>query len=139
MDNSRSSKTAGSWAPKIELVVLAWVLTALAGGLVAITDDRPGQVLFGVATFGLALVALFGTVARPRLAADGNGVTVRGLAGRRYWAWGEVTAQLGRTRRLGRDVVAVELDAEPDLVLLGWLDLGADPRDVVDALREIRP
>jgi PH (Pleckstrin Homology) domain-containing protein len=138
VDNSGSSTTARSWAPKIELVVLGWALAVLAGGLIAIIDDRPGRLLLAVMALGLALASLFGTVARPRLVADENGVTVRGLTGSRHWGWGEVTARLGSTRRLGRDVVSVELDADIDLVVLGWLDLGADPRDVVDALRALR-
>ena len=86
----------------------------------------------------LALAGLYGTVVRPRLAADGEGVTVRGLTGRRRWSWAEVNVRLVRTRRLGREVATLELDAEPDLVVLGRLDLGEDPEDVVDALLAMR-
>jgi hypothetical protein len=81
---------------------------------------------------------LFGTVARPRLAADAAGITVRSLTGRRHWNWADVTVRLVHTRRLGRDMPTVELDADPDLVVLGWLDLGADPADVVDAISALR-
>jgi hypothetical protein len=45
---------------------------------------------------------------------------------------------VGRTRRLGRQVSTLELDAEDDLVVLGWLDLGVAPEDVADALRDLR-
>lgn len=133
---------ARTWAPKAELAVLSWVLAVGAGAWAAFTDDPPGRVLFAVIALALALIGLFTTVARPRLAADHEGVTVRSLVGSRRWTWAEVNVRLVRTRRMGRDTATVEVDAEgaeePALVVLGWLDLGADPEDVVDALLELR-
>lgn len=137
-----SSPTARTWAPKAELTVLAWVSAAAAGTWAVFADDPPGRVLLGTVALFLAAAGLFGAVARPRLAADPRGVTVRGLTGSRTWTWAEVNVRLVRTRRLGRDTTAVELDADnaevPDLVVLGRLDLGADPEDVVDALLDLR-
>lgn len=137
-----STPTTRSWAPKVELAVLAWVLAFIAAAWAVYTDDPPGRVLTGAVALMLALAGLFGVVARPRLAAGPLGVTVRGLTGRRSWPWAEVNVRLVRTRRLGRDVATLELDAdnaaEPALVVLGRLDLGADPEDVVDALLELR-
>jgi Bacterial PH domain len=105
-------------------------------------DDPPGAVLLAVATLVLASAGLFGTVARPRLAVDSTGATVRGLTGRRHWSWAEVNVRLARTRRLGRELSTIEVDAEhtepPVLVVLGWLDLGTDPEDVIEAIRAIR-
>jgi hypothetical protein len=53
-----------------------------------------------------------------------------------------VNVRLVRTRRLGREVATIEVDAEnaepPDLVVLGRFDLGADPEDVVDELLALR-
>jgi hypothetical protein len=135
VDNPSSART---WAPKLEIVVLAWAAAVGMAAMAVLTDDLPGRVLLGVAAAGLALAGLFGTVARPRLAADGSGVTVRGLTGSRRWDWAEVTVRVVRNRRLGRDTTAVELDAgDADLVVLGWLDLGADPEDVVEALHQL--
>jgi hypothetical protein len=137
-----SSPTHRTWAPKAGLAVLAWVLAAVAGAWAVFTDDPPGRVLVGTVALVLAAVGLFGSVVRPRLAADQRGVTVRGLTGSRTWTWAEVNVRLVRTRRLGRDTSAIELDADnaevPDLVVLGRLDLGADPEDVVDALLQLR-
>jgi hypothetical protein len=134
--------TVRTWAPKVELTALAWASAGLAAAWAAFTDDPPGRVLLGAVALMLAFAGLFGTVVRPRLAADAEGVTVRGLTGRRRYAWAEVNVRLVRTRRLGRDVSTVELDAEaaeePGLVVLGRLDLGTDPEDVVDALLELR-
>ena len=67
---------------------------------------------------------------------------MRGLTSARRYSWAEVNVRLVRTRRLGREVATLELDAEhaeaPELVVLGKLDLGADPEDVVDALLRMR-
>lgn len=134
--------TAHSWAPKAELAVLAWALAAGAAVWAWLADDPPGRVLLGTSALVLALAGLFGVLVRPRLAADPQGVTVRGLTGSRSWTWAEVNVRLVRTRRLGREVATIELDADnaevPDLVVLGKLDLGTDPEDVVDALLALR-
>jgi hypothetical protein len=137
VDNQMSSETL-SWAPHPGLVAIGWVCAAGAGAWAILVDDAPGRILLGVAAIVLAAGGLFGTVARPRLAADGAGITVRSLAGRRHWGWADVNVRLVHTRRLGRDMPSVELDADPDLVVLGWLDLGADPVDVIDAIRTLR-
>jgi PH (Pleckstrin Homology) domain-containing protein len=134
--------TARTWAPKAGLTAMAWVLAVLAAGWAAFTDDRPGRLLLGLVALMLILAGAFGAVVRPRLAADAEGLTVRGLSGRRRYAWADVNVRLVRTRRLGRDVATLELDAEnaeePGLIVLGRLDLGADPEDVAEALRELR-
>ncbi|GAB3438245.1 PH domain-containing protein [Actinophytocola sediminis] len=137
-----SPPTTSTWAPRPELTVLALVAAAAAATWAGFTDDPPGQLLLGAVALFLAAAGVFGLVVRPRLAADQRGVTVRGLTGRRTWTWGEVNVRLVRTRRLGRETTAIELDADhaevPDLVVLGRLDLGADPEDVVDALLALR-
>ncbi|SDC79063.1 PH domain-containing protein [Actinokineospora iranica] len=136
MDRSRQ------WAPRPPVVGVAWLLTAAAALAAALIGDPRGALLLAVAAVMLGVLALFGTVARPRLAADPTGLTVRGLTGRRRWSWGEVNVRLVRSRRFGRESTAVEIDADnaarPALVILGELDLGADPRDVVDDLLRLR-
>lgn len=134
--------SAKTWAPQPSVVVLAWVLAVVAGAWAAFTDDPPGRVLIGVVALLLALGGVFTTVARPRLAADHEGLAVRGLTGTRRWRWAEVNVRLVRTRRLGRDTATLEVDAEnaepPALVVLGRLELGADPEDVVEELLALR-
>lgn len=137
-----ATPNARSWAPKAELAVLAWALALAAAVWAWFADDPPGRVLLGTIALVLALGGLFGVVVRPRLVADPEGVTVRGLTRARRWTWAEVNVRLVRTRRFGREVATLELDADnaevPDLVVLGRLDLGTDPEDVVDALLELR-
>ena len=134
--------TSHSWAPKAELTALAWVAAAAAAAWALFADDPPGRVLLGTVALGLVLAGLYGLLVRPRLAADSSGVTVRGLAGSKRWTWAEVNVRLVRTRRFGREVATIELDADraevPDLVVLGRLELGTDPEDVVDALLALR-
>jgi hypothetical protein len=120
------------------LVSVGWVATVGAVVFAVLTEDQAGRLLVSAAALAAALLALLGTVARPRLAADSGGVTVRGLISRREWTWAEITVRVVRTRRLGRDVSTLELDAETDLVVLGWLDLGVAPEDVAEALTALR-
>jgi hypothetical protein len=131
-----------TWAPQPAVVVLAWVLAVVAGAWAVFADDPPGRVLLGSVALLLALAGLYMSVARPRLYADQEGVVVRGLTGAHRWTWAEVNVRLVRTRRLGRDTATIEVDAEnadpPGLVVLGRLDLGADPEDVVEELLELR-
>ncbi len=106
---------------------------------------RPGLLLAAVATVGLALAALYGTRARPRLVVDADGVTVGGLAGRRHLPWSQVGAVRAQAvRRWGRDSVMLEMDVvDADgterMLVFGKLDLGDDPEDVAEAVCAARP
>lgn len=135
--------TSRTWSPPAALVGTAWALAAVGALFAVLSDDRAGSLLVGLAAVCLAGLALFGTLARPRLAVDADGLAVRGLAGARHWAWPAVTVRLARTRRLGRTVSTLELDCREDgaehLVVLSRLDLGVDPEEVVAVLRALRP
>jgi len=139
VDNS-----AHTWAPRWALVVLAWLGTVAALTFVLVSTDKPGQILLGVAALVLAGLAAYGTVIRPRLMADSSGITVRTLSGREHLPWARISVRLVHRRRLGRDLASIEVDVrEPDtedegLLVFGWLDLGADPVDVAEVLRELR-
>jgi hypothetical protein len=137
-----TSPPAKTWSPQPAVVALAWALAVAAAAWAALADDPPGRVLLGTVALLLAAAGLFTSVARPRLAADHEGVAVRGLTGTRRWSWAEVNVRLVRTRRLGRETATLEVDAEnaepPDLVVLGRFDLGADPEEVVDELLALR-
>lgn len=88
----------------------------------------------------LAVASGSATIARPRLRADSGGLTVRTLRGARSWPWSAVEFRVRRTARLGRTTELLEIDtADDQLVVLGKLDLGADPRDVAEELVELRP
>jgi Bacterial PH domain len=145
-----------SWAPAFGLVVLAWLAAAVAIAWFLLADDAPGRLLAAVGTVGLVAAALFGSLARPRLSVDDDRVTLRGLTGTQTWPWRRVSSiRVVRHRRLGREIPMLELDVldsdiqdiqapgrrdEPSLrmIVLGRLDLNADPEDVLDAIQRIR-
>ncbi|MCE0761861.1 PH domain-containing protein [Pseudonocardia kujensis] len=136
------------WAPTAGLVALAWVLAAGAVGWLVVLllgdADPAGRLIAGVAALGLAYAALVGTIARPRLALHRHGLEVRSLTRRRSVDWPAVQrVRVLRTRRFGRETSLLELDllvgGEERLVVLGRLDLGADPEDVAEVLRPYLP
>jgi len=127
--------------------VLAWLAAAAAVAWFLLTDDAPGRLLAAVGTIGLVAAALFGSLARPRLSVDNERVAVRGLNGTQSWPWRRVSRiRVVRHRRLGREIPMLELDVldtdvQDDgqrLIILGRLDLNADPEDVLDAIQRIR-
>jgi hypothetical protein len=130
-----------SWAPRQALVVSAWAVTALLLiGVVAdvVTGDRGGLVLFALATLAVGAFAAHSTLVRPRLAADTEGLVARTLGGTHRLPWAQTRTRLRTTRRLGRDGVTLEIEHEDELYVFGWLDLGEDPRDVLDVLSTLR-
>jgi hypothetical protein len=126
-----------------ETAVLAVVGAALLLALVFL--DAPGRILVGAAALLVAALVLRDLLARPRLSADPDGVTVRSMGGRRLLPWPGLRVQVREIRRLGLRRRTLELDtaAGPDdegvLVLLGRRDLGADPDDVARALWGLDP
>jgi hypothetical protein len=131
-----------SWSPRPALVGVCWLLAlgCLSAAVVAgVSADRPGALFFGVGAVVLGLLAAYGTLLRPKLAADGGGLCVRTLTGTHRFTWDEVRLRLVTTRRLARQTTTIELEAADDtLVVLGWLELGADPQDVLDELDALR-
>ncbi len=130
-----------SWAPRQAVVVSAWVVTALLlAGVVtdALTGDRGGLVLFALATVAVGAFAAHATLVRPRLAADAEGLVARTLGGTHRLPWAQTRTRLRTTRRMGRDGVTLEIEHDEQLYVFGWLDLGEDPRDVLDVLSTLR-
>jgi len=145
----RAAVGRADWSPAAGLVGLVWAGTAGAGawlGVLVTGSADPGGLMFAaVSAAGLGLAALFGTRARPRLRADADGLTVRGLLGSRHHPWPLVRdVRVRRVRRLGRETSLLEVDASgadgaERLAMFGRLDLNADPEDVAERIRELRP
>lgn len=132
MDNS------ASWAPRPALIVVGWLGTALALGAVVGYPDHRGQLLFGVAAVVLAIASAHGMLIRPRLAADRHGIRIRRTRGQVRLAWPDTRTKLRTTKRLGRDSATLEIESGDQLFVFGWLELGEDPRDVLDVLSALR-
>ena len=107
-----------------------------AGGHVA---DPGGRLLFGVAALGLFVLAAVDLALRPRLTADRDGVQVHTLTGVRRLPWPALErVDVDERTRYGLVSRALELEAAGHLIVLSRRTLGADPRDVADALAKIR-
>ncbi|NBH10401.1 PH domain-containing protein [Amycolatopsis sp. SID8362] len=122
-------------------MVSAWAVTALLlVGVVtdALIGDRGGLVLFALAAVAVGAFAAHATLVRPRLAADAEGLVARTLGGEHRLPWGQTRTRLRTTRRLGRDGVTLEVEHDEQLYVFGRLDLGEDPRDVLDVLSTLR-
>lgn len=98
-----------------------------------------GRVLFGIAALLLAAASAYGTLVRPRLSADRRGIRIRTAHGQVQLDWAETRTRLRATRRLGRDSATLELETGENLYVFGWLELGTDPREVLDVLTALRP
>jgi len=124
------------WSPRVgETVFLA--VAGLALALAALVADPVGRVLVGGAAVLLVGLAVRDAVVRPRLRADGAGVTVRTLTGSTAIAWPSLRARVRTQRRWGVRSTTLELEDRADdavLVVLGRRELGADPAAVAEAL-----
>ncbi|HEX3785235.1 MAG TPA: PH domain-containing protein [Pseudonocardiaceae bacterium] len=132
------------WSPRPALIGVGWVAALGTLALTLFSASAETRVITGIATIVLIAIAGYGTLIRPKLRADEQGVVVRLAGGRLRLPWQTVRIKVAETRRLGRTVSLLELDGHDDtgaeqLVLLGWLELGTDPRDVLDVLRALRP
>jgi len=108
------------------------VFSALAG------SDPMGAILFGLAAIASGAFAAQGTLLRPRLTADVHGISTRTMSGTVKLDWAQTRVRLRTTRRLGRDALTLEIDGDDHLIVLGWMELGEDPRDVLAVLSALR-
>lgn len=133
------SQLSREWSPQRGLIITGWILCAAAALWLILANSAVDRLFIGVLVLVLAAASAYGGVVRPRLFADPGGVTVRGWQGTRHFPWTEITFQVRRNERFGRTVESLELDLPDDkLLILTRLDLGEDPRDVAEALDEIR-
>ncbi len=126
------------WAPRTAETAMAAAGAVVAAALAA-TSDPAGRLLFGIGALCLVGLVLADLLVRPRLRADAETVEVRTLAVRRRLPWSAVQrVRVDEHNRYGLVSRTLELDAGDTLVVLGRRSLGADPRDVAEALRQIR-
>ena len=139
-----STERQAQWSPRPALVGVGWLAALALLASTVFAGSAQTRLFTGVATIAFALAAGYGTLLRPKLHADPAGLVVRLLGGRLRLPWYSTKITLSQTRRLGRTVTLLELDGrdelgEEQLVVLGWLELGADPQDVLDVLHTLRP
>lgn len=134
MDNS-----SPHWAPRPVLVGTGCAAAVFAIVAAVLAGDRMSTVFFTVAAVALTALSLHGLLVRPRLTADPRGLRIRTTTGKHDLDWPDVIARVRTTRRLGRDAATLEIEAGEQLYVFGWLELGADPRDVLDTLTALKP
>lgn len=133
------------WAPRVALGVVAWAAGAVFAAVTVVLllgGDTAGPLLFAVATLGAVAFGCYTSFGRPRLVADPTGLRVRTLGSAYGFAWGDVRTKVVTTPRLGREVRTLEIDTgdrPPHLIVLGRLELDADPADVLETLDALRP
>jgi Bacterial PH domain len=108
----------------------------MATAAVTLVTDPPGRILAFIAAVGLLVFATVSWRARPKLAINDDGLSIRGPL--RIHRLGKPDIKIIRItefRRIARKVRLLEIDTTDDrlFVLTRW-DLGTDPLEVLDAL-----
>jgi hypothetical protein len=120
---------------------MAWLLAIIFGFFAAqslYSEDPMGGLLFGIAAVALTAVALHGTVIRPRLTANSQGIRLRSLNGSTELAWDQLRCGVHVHRRLARETATLELEHGDSIFVFGWLELGQDPREVLADLEKLK-
>ncbi len=116
----------------------AGLLCAVFAIWVVIAGSPEDRLVAGAGVFVTAIAAGLLLTMRARLTAGPECLTVRGPAGSRAIRWDEIAAiSAPSRRRRGLASTSLELDlADDGLVILGKTELGADPVEVAQELRE---
>jgi len=149
-DSGRPVDNLGmTWGPRRSVIVtlgLVGIGCAIGATLYGRDGDRLGALLLWLGALVFVAVTAYGSLLNPRLFANEVGVEVRTMKGVRSAEWRHVEARVTTTRRLGRDTRTLELEladaddvmADPELVVLGQFELGAEPDDVLADLNRLR-
>jgi hypothetical protein len=128
------------WSPRSGEVV-ATAAAGLGLAFAVLLVDPLGTVLVGAAALLLLGLAVRDAIARPRLAADADGVRARSLTGATSIGWAQLEVRVRTQRRWGLRATTLELEDTADdavLVVLGRRELGTDPESVARHLHAAR-
>lgn len=131
-----------NWSPPRAVgvvMIVAAIVLSIATGWFGVIHDPVGIVLVGVGAVVLAYLGVSVLLLRPRLSADGAGVTYRSTFGRKAFPWDGLAVKRTITKHWGRENVLLELSRGDDLVFLGRWELGESPTVVAMRLEELRP
>ena len=128
-----------TWRPSPVLIALGVVAACAAVVWVVFTSNPMDLVVGVVIAVVLAVVSVTGS--RRRLTAGPRGLLVTRFGGQQLVPWSQVHAIRSATSsRLGLANTTLEIDlVDEDLLVFGRTDLGADPTEVLAALREWSP
>jgi hypothetical protein len=104
------------------------VLSAAALVAAVVLRDPIDRIVTGVAAVVAIAIAIAGW--RRRLVGGPRGLLIAGLSGSRLVPWSTVRGiDCGKTKRLGSSTLEIDL-VDDELILLGRIELGAEPVDV---------
>jgi hypothetical protein len=129
-----------TWRPRRELLAVgcAAVVAVVAWVLLLATD--PMDRVVGVVIAAIVAAATVWAWRR-RLLGGPRGLLIGGVGGARLVPWSQVRGlDAARSQRLGIASTTIEIDLmDDDLLVFGRTDLGADPIEVLAALRAFSP
>jgi len=128
-----------TWRPRPVLIAIG-LGAALAAVAWVIVSTSPMDLVVGV-VIAVVLSVVSVTGWRRRLVGGPRGLLVCGVSGQRMVPWSQVRSlDAATSHRLGLSTTTIEIDlVDDDLLVFGRTDLGADPAEVLDALREWSP
>jgi hypothetical protein len=133
--------SAVSYAVPTSVIVGKFAVAAALAAIALIFGVRE-QVPIGLgAAVGIAVYAARDVLARERLAADSDGLTViSGYAGHRRLDWSDVQRMTIDSRlRFGARTEILELDTGDHIFLFSRFDLGVPPEDALAELEALQP
>jgi hypothetical protein len=125
-----------TWRPRRELLAVGCAAVAAVLGWVLLLAVDPMDRAVGVVIAAVVAVAT-GWAWRRRLVGGPRGLLIGGFGGVRLVPWSQVRSlDAAHNQRLGIATTTIEIDlVDDDLLVFGRTDLGADPMDVLAALR----
>lgn len=137
MDNRAPSVR---FSPDRRFTVAAAVGAVIAGLLIAVADDGPSRLLFGIGVVVLLAFVVGDLTFTPRLEASAQGVVVRSPMARVALPWPQLETVRADTRaRLGLRSTTLEVDAGETLVVFSRRAINADPEDAARLINAFRP
>ncbi len=139
--NSPASRSdRAEFGPDRRWALAAAIGTAVAVGVVLLSDDPQQEILAFLAAIVLATFAALDLYFNPRLVVDARGLTLRTPTVRATLPWlDRPIVRIDSRTRLGLASHTLEIDTGELLVVLSRHALGADPEPVNARVQALRP
>ncbi len=140
MDDATSTPPVARFGPDRRYTWFAVAGVLIALGVVVVSADRPGRLLFGLAAALLLGYVVTDLVFTPRLTVSAAGIVINSPLTRATLEWSEIEHVRADTRtRLGLRSTTLEVDAGPVLAVLSRRALAGDPAEIAELVRAFRP
>ncbi len=140
MDEHLAPASVACFGPDRRYTWLAGAGAVAALAALVLTDDSGGRLLAGAAAVLLAAYAVTDLIFAPRLTVSAQGMVIRSPLTRETLTWAQIEDVRADTRvRFGLRATTLEVDAGAVLAVLSRRALAADPQDVAQLARDMRP